>query len=75
MQGERIALAMSEAVPSGTTCEFTVMLAIEKTAAAKGKPAIDYTDALKEWLDYGAYKGYGQWRNSGKGRFTYQIID
>ena len=27
--------------------------------------------AVREWLDYGILRGIGQWRNSGKGRFTY----
>lgn len=27
-----------------------------------------------EWLDYGKLRGLGQWRNSGKGRFTYEIL-
>lgn len=30
--------------------------------------------AVLEWLDYGKLRGIGQWRNSGKGRFTYQIL-
>ena len=31
---------------------------------------------LREWLEYGKYKGIGQWRNSGKGRFefTFQVL-
>ena len=29
---------------------------------------------LREWLDYGALRGLGQWRNSGKGRFTWEEI-
>jgi len=63
-QGERVALAMSEQVPKGTTCEFTIQLfdaGLEK--------------AVIEWLDYGAFRGIGQWRNSGKGRFTYEILE
>ena len=75
MQGERIALAMSETVPAGTTAEFTVILTAEKSAGKKDAPAVDYTDALKEWLEYGKFKGFGQWRNSGKGIFTYEIIE
>lgn len=27
-----------------------------------------------EWLDYGKLRGLGQWRNSGKGRFTYELL-
>lgn len=30
---------------------------------------------VREWLDYGQLRGIGQWRNSGKGRFTYEITD
>lgn len=74
MQGERIALAMSEAAPAGTTCEFTVQLLLETSEPKKGKKDVDYVLALKEWLDYGAFKGYGQWRNSSKGRFSYEIL-
>lgn len=74
MQGERIALAMSETVPEGSTIEFTVTLVVEKEPAKKGAEAIDYEQALLEWLDYGKLKGYGQWRNSGKGRFHYEIL-
>ena len=61
-QGERVALAMSETAPIGSTLTFTVVLMDDSTEAA-----------LMEWLDYGQWKGFGQWRNSGKGRFTYEI--
>ena len=74
MQGERIALAMSETVPEGTTCEFTVTLTAEGKKGKSAADTVDYETALKEWLDYGKYKGFGQWRNSGKGRFEYEII-
>lgn len=60
-QGERIALANSEAVPAGSWIEFTVECLEDKHAAA-----------VREWLNYGRYKGLGQWRNSGKGRFTWE---
>lgn len=30
---------------------------------------------VREWLDYGVFSGIGQWRNSGKGRFTYEILE
>jgi hypothetical protein len=26
-------------------------------------------------MDYGVLRGTGQWRNSGKGRFTYELIE
>ena len=62
--GERVALANSEAVPAGSCIEFTVECLEDKHAAA-----------VREWLNYGKYKGLGQWRNSGKGRFTWEEIN
>lgn len=62
-QGERIALANSETVPAGSTCELTITCLKD-----------DLIDAVLEWLDYGKLRGMGQWRNSGKGRFVYEII-
>ncbi len=63
-QGERVALSISEAVPAGAWCEFDVLLLDE-----------DHLPAVVEWLDYGALRGLGQWRNSGKGRFTWELIE
>lgn len=62
-QGERVALATSETVPAGTTIKLTI------TALTK-----DMFDLAKECLDYGILRGIGQWRNSGKGRFEYEVI-
>ena len=58
-QGERISLANSETIPAGATLEFTVECLVDSDM-----------DAVREWLDYGRLRGLGQWRNSGKGRFT-----
>ena len=62
-QGERVSLSCSETVPAGSTCEFTVTCMVDSDI-----------ETVKEWLDYGAYHGTGQWRNSGKGRFNWQEI-
>jgi len=61
-QGERVALARSDTAPAGTMMEFelTIIGAVSKTL-------------LVEWLDYGALKGFGQWRNAGYGKFTYSM--
>ena len=59
-QGERIALAHSETVPIGTWFECEIKLLDPKLEAI-----------IEEWLDYGALRGMGCWRNSGKGRFTW----
>jgi len=63
-QGERIALARSETVPAGSSIEFTVTIL---GAVGKG--------LLEEWLTYGALRGLGQWRNSGKGKFAYELLE
>lgn len=60
--GPRVALARSETVPAGTILETEVTL-----LAANLKPV------LLEWFKYGEFRGPGQWRNSGKGRFTFVV--
>lgn len=62
-QGERVALASSETAAEGTYCDFTIVCMIDSDV-----------ELVKEWLDYGKYHGTGQWRNSGKGRFTWEEI-
>lgn len=62
-QGDRVALAASEAIPAGTTLDIKISClndAMEKY--------------VLEWLDYGKFNGLGQWHNSGKGRFTWELI-
>ncbi|MBO7674716.1 MAG: hypothetical protein J6S63_06865 [Atopobiaceae bacterium] len=59
-QGERVALANSETVPAGTTQTFQVHMLRD-----------DLEPLVMEWLAYGRLHGKGQWRNSGKGRFTH----
>lgn len=63
-QGERVALSISEEVPAGATAEFEIMCLDD-----------NHIPAVKEWLDYGVLRGIGQWRNSGKGRFKWEIIE
>ena len=62
-QGERISLSNSETIPAGATLTFTVICFV-----------VDDMEMVKEWLDYGRFKGLGQWRNSGKGKFTWELI-
>lgn len=61
--GERTALANSETVPAGSTIECKIVL---------------LNDAMETWvtecLDYGTLRGIGQWRNSGKGTFTWEEV-
>lgn len=62
-QGERIALANSETMSAGTCIEFEVRCLDPK-----------HIELVREWLDYGKYHGLGQWRNSGKGTFTWEEL-
>lgn len=62
-QGERVALAISEEVPAGSVLEFEVVCLDDA-----------HVPAVLEWLDYGQLRGLGQWRNSGKGRYTYELV-
>jgi hypothetical protein len=64
MRGERICLARSEAVPEGSTFECEVKLLNPKR----------HRKWLTRALDYGALKGFLQWRNAGMGKFSYEII-
>lgn len=63
-QGERVALANSETVPAGSTIEFTIQLMCDT-----------HEKAVREWLDYGVFRGIGQWRNSGKGKFEWSEVE
>lgn len=62
-QGERVALAHSEEAPEGTWMEFTITVLRDELMGY-----------VREWLDYGRLRGIGQWRNSGKGRFVYDVL-
>jgi hypothetical protein len=61
MRGERICLARSEAIPVGATVTFD----IEVLNAS-------LEQYVREWLDYGAYHGFLQWRSGGFGRFHWE---
>ena len=67
MQGPRVALANSETVPAGTEFIFHVTFLDESLMKA-----------TKAAFEYGLFKGFGQWRNSAKGRFkllSFETID
>ena len=63
-QGERVAISASEEVPAGSTIDFEITAMND----------LMY-NLVFEWLDYGKYNGLGCWHNSGKGRFTYEILE
>lgn len=61
-QGERVSLAGSVTAPIGTKCQFTIMVLNDVSE-----------EILREWLEYGALHGLGQWRNASWGRFSYTL--
>jgi len=63
LRGPRIALATSETVPAGTTFECEIKCL---------HPA--FAPMIADRLNYGELKGLGQWRNGGKGAFTWELI-
>jgi hypothetical protein len=81
-QGPRVSVVRSETAPVGTTIEFT----ITTLAGTFGKPKkdeddesarggqVDAFDVIREWFDYGAFKGFGCWRNASHGRITWEEV-
>jgi len=64
MKGERVALASSETVPAGTT--FDCQIEIDHPMLVP---------LVRHCLNFGRKKGIGQWRNSGKGKFTWEEVE
>ena len=63
-QGDRVALAASECIAPGATMTFTIRCLVDSDMKM-----------VKEWLQYGKLRGFGQWRNSGMGRFNWEILE
>jgi len=61
---QRIAIASSESIPAGAVVEFTITY-LKSSLKTQ----------ILEALEYGQLRGFGQWRNSGKGRFTFEVIE
>jgi hypothetical protein len=61
-QGERVALARSEAIPAGSSASFVIQTL---GSVSEG--------LLREWFTYGALRGLGQWRNASYGRFDFTM--
>jgi hypothetical protein len=78
-KGSITSLVCSETVPAGTTFEVDIVFfELEKSLKIKRRDKevkLGMQDFIEEWFDYGALRGLGQWRNSGKGVFSYEIIE
>lgn len=71
MQGPRVSVSASEIIRPGWEIEFTLaLIANEKTA----KSVALTWNVIEEALNYGAYKGLGQWRNGQNGCFTWEQV-
>ncbi len=62
-KGPRVTVVRSDTVPAGTTCTFRVTVLNAKVTE----------ETLREWLDFGAWQGLGQWRSGGNGTFDYDL--
>ncbi len=64
-QGPRVSLAKSEVVEAGSKLHF-------KLKVIKGSPL--KREHIQRIFDHGEIVGLGQWRNSGRGMFTYEMM-
>lgn len=69
----RVALAASEMLDAGTTCEFDVTMLTDYIKGTKSKPGVSLERCLVEWFAYGQLRGMCQWRNAGYGAFVCRI--
>lgn len=71
MQGPRVSVSASETIDAGWELTFTVSL-LDNPPSNKSR-ALTF-DVIEEALDYGAFKGLGQWRNGQNGRFVWERL-
>ena len=62
--GPRVTVVQSDYIPEGTLLECTITLLENKEIKE---------ETLRAILDYGEFKGLGQFRNGSYGRFTYEL--
>lgn len=72
MRGPRTALAASEFLDAGWQLCFALTI-LENSKTAKSKEVS--FDVIETALNYGKWKGLGQWRNAGNGTFEWKEID
>lgn len=66
MRGPRNVVTKSDFVAAGTQIKFTIVVLNPKIVPDK---------LVRECLEYGKYRGIGQWRGGSYGRFTYSLED
>lgn len=65
-KGPRVSLVASERVKTPVTMKFVIEVIENKKEIT--------LDVIRELLEYGSYKGLGQWRNGGWGNFEWEEI-
>lgn len=68
MQGPRVSVTASETIHPAWSLDFDLEL-IHNTGSPKSR-ALTF-DAIDEAMEYGRFKGLGQWRNAQNGHFTF----
>ena len=68
MQGPRVSTSASEVIHAGWVLEFTIHL-LDNPPTSKSC-AMTF-DVIEEALEYGTFKGLGQWRNAQNGQFQW----
>lgn len=66
MQGPRVTVVRSDYVAAGT--RFAVAVRVLKNKEISG-------EVIRQLLEYGRYRGLGQFRNGGYGRFTFEMSE
>lgn len=72
--GERNALASSEVIDTPWEIEIEIAL-LENEVGKKAHGKALTFEAVEQALDYGKFKGLGQYRNGSYGRFEWQRLD
>lgn len=72
MQGPRVSVMASECIEPDWSIRFTISL-LENEKTAKSAPLT--MESIEKMLDYGSFKGLGQWRNGQNGRFSWKKVD
>ena len=65
MKGPRVSLVASEKIDLPIICHFEIEILENKEVT---------WEVIQKLLDYGQYKGLGQWRNGGWGRFEWKKV-
>jgi len=71
-QGPRVSVTASETINPGWELVFTIRL-LDNPASPRSR-ALTF-EVIEEALEYGAFKGLGQWRNGQNGRFTWERLE